>query len=153
MATAIRISTLDEDLLPTANYDFERAEAARSRVFPIIQAEVRRDKDGIGYATIKSSLESIYRNGIVGIRVKGKSTLDDLNTIRSHLLRGDLVRIFPKYYGDASVFYDGFLDIPNLLRYFALGGEDAAGEILNLRFWELDLNNQAVVVDDELYGD
>lgn len=153
MSTAIRISTLDDDLLPVTNYDFERAEAERGRVYPIIPYMLQRDQYARGYAAIKAELSSVYRGGTINIRVKGQSTLDDLAAIRTYLLGGGLVRLAPKYYSDPSIFYDCFIDIGDLLRYFALSGEDAAGEIITLRFYELDLSNQAAVVDDELYGD
>lgn len=150
--TAARIQTLDGDLLPVDTYDFATNEIMRLEALAQQELFLPARQNGQPELIVKSDWREIYRSGEIHFRIHSTSTLSKLLEIRNYLLGGGMVRIFPKWIGDASVFYDGMLDIAALPEQFFFSGLDCAGKELRVAFLELDLSNQAVVVDDELYG-
>jgi len=149
----MRIQILDESLTPQGNFDFLPYEAIDGEIFPEINYSLLRDQNGKGTVIIKGDESIVYRNGRVTMRVAGLSTLSKLYSLRNHLMSGNLVRIFPKWQDDESVYYDGFLNIKALPEQVFFAGYNMAGKTFNIDFYELDLTSQSIVVDDEFPGD
>lgn len=149
MANAIKIQTLDSDnstILGTLF--FERKEAAAGQAMPRVRTAEQVAQNGQPTFLILQNSVIPYRIVNVQFRIHGISTLGKLLTIRDHLLSARLVRVFPKWQSDQSVFYDCFADPASIPEQHFFSGEDRGGEILNLEFREGTLDNQVVAEFD-----
>jgi hypothetical protein len=147
MAVGVRFEQLDSSLQPTGgSVEFNKNEVADAGIVPSITVAQQTAQNGKPTFFIKEG-NNPYRTVNITIFVLGDSTLGKLRTIRDHILTSNLIRVYPKYAEDTSLFLDGFVN-PNLLDESLFSGESKMGETVNLSFTEADKSNQVGVEQD-----
>lgn len=149
MANAIKIATLDSSLNPQGTFWFEGKESADGQVSPHVEWVEQRAQNGKPTFFIKHTTDSIYRNGVLQIRVHGQSTLTDLLNIRNHIIGGNLVRIYPRWRDAVGLYYDAFLE-PDIIEQSVFSGFQKGGDYVSLKFHEVILGGYTIPVFDEL---
>lgn len=144
MAIAVRIQKLDSSNNPIGNVDFQRYEVVDTRVSPFQPSKIQRSQTGAPTLFIQGDPWHMIT---VRFRVHGKTTQDKITEIRNHIRNNGILRVYPKYYADATSYYDCFVP-PQIVMDFLFSGEYKGGEILQLTFMETDQTSKVVVSGD-----
>jgi len=145
MATAVRLAKLDSDGVVITNINFERYEIMKSRVIPKTKSVVAKSQGGKKTLFI---LENEHMVIEIQIRIYGTATETKLTELRSFIMAGGIVRVYPRYITAPSVYNDCFIEPDNIPLSFGFSGESNAGEKVKLLFHETDQDSQYVVSED-----
>lgn len=152
MSNAIRIDTLNSSLAIQGTLHFARYEATETDAAPIFKSTVQTAQNGQPTFLLLMDTTNPYSRIPVTFRIHGDSTLGKLRTIRNHLLSGggNLLRLYPKYVDDQSLFYDCIVDPGSIPDQSVFSGEDRAGQTVTLEFVEITKDGQSIVIDDAI---
>lgn len=150
VGTAVRIQTLDSDGNALGTLDFLRYEIANVDVQPSAAVRGVEQVAQGGAPTLllrQDGAATVYQEVLVQVRIHGATTTGKLLTIRSHILNGGTVRVFPRWVDDQSLFFDCYIQ-PQIITHALFSGEARGGDIKNLVFKETDMTSQVVATSD-----
>ena len=149
MSVAVRLTKLDSSGNDIGHIDFERKEIMDTDVLPFINSNVQRAQKGAPTLFI---ITDEYHVINVNVRIYGTTTESKLTELRNFILAGGIVRVYPKYYEDPTIYYDCFIMPETLQLISAFSGESMAGKKLKLQFLETTFENQ-YVIDEDVSGE
>lgn len=133
--TALRFQTLDASGAVLGTIDFLRKEVTDVEEVPKDRSFVQESQSHKPTLFVRQGNFLVFE---AQIRIHGASTEGKLNNLRNHTKNGLGVRIYPKYYQDESINFDGFI-LPNMPVLHAFSGESSAGKIVTITFMQTDL--------------
>ncbi len=149
MSIAVRLTKLDNSGNDIGHIDFGRKEILDSEVFPFIDSRIARAQNGAPTLIIASDEYHIIK---IDFRIHGTVTEGKLTGLRNFILAGGVVRVFPKWYDDPSVYYDCIVRPETLQLISAFSGQSRAGKKLSIEFLETTQEHQ-YVIDEDVSGE